>query len=66
MNRSAQVVMRLWVARMPKGHEFTTKDANAFVVSQGFKPTQASNMLTYCITWWKLIERVKHGHYKRL
>lgn len=63
---SAQVKLRAHIARMKSGTEFTTGDIREFLKSSGFGPEQSGTLLTYMITWWKLIERVKFGHYRRL
>lgn len=66
MSTSAQVKFRAWVANMRPGVEFTTGDARAFLAQEGFDPRQSGSLLTYMVTWWKLVERVSHGRYRRL
>lgn len=63
---SAQTKLRVWVAHKKVGEVFTVKDAEAHLASQGFKPGQSGPLLTYMVTWWKLVKRVGHGKYKRI
>lgn len=63
---SGQTKLRAWIARKAPGEEFTTADVRAFLKVEGFDESQSGNLMTHMLNWWKLVRRIKHGHYKRL